>query len=320
MTTPRLSVVVVSWNTRDVLADCLASVRRQLAGVAHETIVVDNASSDGSAEMVATAFPEVHLLRNAENVGFGRACNAGMDAARGPWVLLLNSDARLVDASIVRLLDQLEARPEVALAGPRIVGLDGRLQPSAHRFGTLRRLVLEELGLYKLLSRRRTAALFLGGYWAHGEERFVDWVTGACMVVRREAFVRTGGFDARIFLYGEDEEWCRRIRRAGFEVLFSPSAEVVHAGHVSAHRAIGAAGRVGRCLAAGDALLRREHGTLAAAAPAIRVTGALLRLLAFRVRPSTPDGDARALARWHAHTVLRHYGRRVRRAWSREDA
>ena len=318
MTAPRLSVVVVSWNTRDVLADCLASVRRHLAGVTHEAIVVDNASADGSAEMVATAFPEVRLVRNAENVGFGRACNAGMAAARAPWVLLLNSDARLVDDSLVALLDRLEARREVAIAGPRLVGPDGLLQPSAHRFGTLGRLVLEELGLYKLLPRRHAAALFLGGYWAHGEERPVDWVTGACMLVRRDAFVRTGGFDPTIFLYGEDEEWCRRIRRAGFAVLFSPTADVVHAGHVSAHRALGAAGRVGRCLAAGDALLRREHGALAGVAPAIRVTGALLRLLAFRVRPAS--GDARTLARWHAHTVLRHYGERALRAWSREGA
>ena len=155
---PRLSVVVVSWNTRDVLASCLDSVRRHLDGIAHEMIVVDNASADGSAEMVAAAFPDVRLVRNSENLGFGRAYNLGMQR-RARRLAPPPQQRRLPRRrSLVALLERLDARPEIGVAGPRLVDADGRLQPSAHRFGSLRRLIVEELGLYKLLSRQRAAA------------------------------------------------------------------------------------------------------------------------------------------------------------------
>mgnify|MGYP001183549657 CR=1 FL=1 len=321
-TSPLLSVVVVNWNTRDVLADCLGSIRQHLAGVAHETIVVDNGSSDGSPGMVTAEFPEMRLIALGENLGFGRASNLGMVAARGAWLLLLNSDARLVDASLLALVDALWQRPEAGVVGPRLVAENGHQQPSAHRFGSLARVAVEELGLYKLLPRRRAEDLLLGGYWTHGQERCVDWVTGACMLVRREVFERTGGFDPAIFLYGEDEEWCRRVRAAGWSVVFSPAATVVHAGHVTTHRFLGPADRIGRCLRAADDLVRREQGRIAAAAAAaLRLTGAVLRLAFFAGRRLAGSDDARGCeARWLARTVLRHYGDGVRRACRRRRA
>lgn len=312
MRAPELSVVVVSWNTRDLLRACLGSVRTHLAGMAHETVVVDNASSDGSAEMVAAEFPEVRLLRNSENVGFGAACNAGMAAARGPCFLLLNSDARLVDASLGRLLGRLRECPGVGIIGPRLRFEDGRLQASARRFGTLGTLALEELGLYKALPRRRRAEVLLGGYWAHDREREADWLVGACLLVRREAYARTGGFDPAMFLYGEEVEWCRRVKEAGLAILFSPEAEVVHVGHASAHRLLGERGRIDRCLLAADRLSARWEGPLAGLlAPALRVAGAALKLLAFTARRLAGDDDYGRDVRAYARTVLGHYFRRA---------
>jgi hypothetical protein len=311
-----VSVILVNWNTRDLLRTCLASVREHLPPLTHEIIVVDNGSGDGSGEMVAREFAEVQLVQNGENLGFGRANNVGMQAARGEFLLLLNTDACLVDDGLHTLVAELRRRPEVGLAGPRLVGPNGALQASAHRFVTLGRLAMEELGLYKLLPHRRVAEMFLGGYWGHAGERVVDWVSGACMLVRREVFEQTGGFDPTIFLYGEDEEWCERVRRAGWSVLFSPVATVLHLRHGTTDRYLGQDVRVGRCLRASGELVRRRQGTVAAAtAGVLRVVGALLKLSLFGARRlvqgKTAQGDE---ARWLARTVLTHYWRHWRNA------
>jgi hypothetical protein len=307
-----LSVIVVSWNTRELLRECLASVETQLARADHETIVVDNASADGSGEMVAAEFPRVRLIRSAANVGFGRGNNIGMAEARGEFFLLLNSDARLVDASLLRLAELLRGRPEVGVVGPRLRFEDGRLQWSAHRFASPGRLALEELGLYKLLAPARRAEVLLGGYWDHDREREVDWVTGACMMLRRAVFEQTGGFDPRIFLYGEEVEWCHRIRGRGWTIVFSPAAEAIHRGHASAHRLMDETGRIDRCLLADDRMIAAWHGLPGRVlAPVIRVAGALLKLAAFGVRRLARDDAYGRDVMAYSRVVLGHYARRV---------
>lgn len=304
-----ISVVVVSWNTRDLLRRCLSSVAQHLASRDHEVLVVDNASTDGSPEMVAAEFPHVRLLRNRQNEGFGRANNQAMCLATGDLFLLLNSDAHLVDGSIAWLAGELDVRPDVGVFGPRLVRPDGSLQPSAYRFGRLSLIALEELGLYKMLSPDKRANLLLGGYWDHSSEREADWLVGACLLVKREVFERTRGFDPTIFLYGEDEEWCERIRSGGWRVVFQPSARVVHVGHASAHRSIGEAARVQRCLEASDSLVRRREGRTAAfLAGAVRVAGALLKAphLGLR-RLAHPRDEAAQVAFWTTGLVLRWY-------------
>jgi GT2 family glycosyltransferase len=309
-------VIVVNWNTRDLLADCLASVETHLSGTPHEMIVVDNGSTDGSAAFVASRFPRSRLLVNSENLGFGRANNQGMDVARGDLLLLLNSDARLPDGSIRRLIERMREAPGVGVIGPRLEDANGAFQPSAHRFGSIPRMLVEELGLYKLLPRERAASVLLGGYWSHDGERQVDWIVGACMLVRAEVFRTTGGFDPSIFLYGEEEEWCERVADAGWRVVYSPAARVTHLGHQTTQRFFGEASRVERCLAASDELLARRSGVAGAVAgPALRVAGALLKLARVSIaasigRARAGDGDVRSLAT----TVLRHYARRLRPA------
>lgn len=306
-----VSVIVVSFNTRDLLRTCLASVARLERP--HELVVVDNASQDGSTDMVALEFPQAVLLRNATNEGFGRANNAGMARARGDVFVLLNSDARLLDGRLVALIERVRAERTLGIAGPRLRYPDGRLQPSAYRFGSVGLMALEEWGLYKLAPRARRAEWLLGGYWDHAHARPVDWLVGACLVVRREVYTRTGGFDPSLFLYGEEVEWCRRVRAAGFEVRFDPSAEVEHVGHASAHEALGATGRLDRCLIAADRLTARWEGPWAAAlAPWVRASGALLKLAIFGLRRLAWGDDAHGReVLWTARAVLSHHWRRA---------
>ena len=309
---PLLSVVIVSWNTRDALRACLASVERHLTGIPWECIVVDNASVDGSPEMVAAEFPVVRLLHAGSNLGFGRGCNVGMREARGRFVLLLNSDAELLDDSARALIALLERAPGTGVVGTRLVFPDGRCQVSARRFPSAARLLVEALWLYRLLPRARRARWLLGPHFDHASECRVDWLVGAYMLLRREVFEDTGGFDERIFLYGEEVEWCRRIRAAGWELRFSPLGAVRHHAHLSADQLLGGAGRLDHCLDADDRLLVVWNGRAAATlAIAARVLGAGLRVGIFglRARLGRDDAYGRSL-RAEARLVLAHYGRR----------
>lgn len=311
-----LSVVVVSWNTREVLHGCLERVARHLPGA--ELVVVDNGSGDGSAEMVAERFPGAVLVRNADNLGFGAAANQGMRAASAPDLLLLNSDAYLVDESLLKLVPRLRREPDVGLVGPRILLESGELQRSARRFPSVGRLLLSELYLHRLLPRPAAAERLLGSYWAHDVEHEADWLVGACLLLRREVFEATGGFDPSIFLYGEEVEWCRRVRAAGWRILFSPEAQVLHLNHKSADRLFGDAGRVDRCLLSENDLLRRWQGAWAPlAADGLRLAGALLRGAAFSARRLLRPEDAYAAdVLGEAQATWAHYLRRARgRTW-----
>ncbi len=313
----RASVIVVSWNTREVLRACLQSVRDHFH-CEHDVVVVDNASSDGSPEMVACDFPEVRLVRHAANLGFGRGANAGMAVARGRVLVLLNSDAWLPDGSLVGLVERLEREPAVGLVGPLIVLPDGRVQKSARRFPSLQRLLLSELWLHRCLTRETAARLLLGHFFDHVTSCDADWLVGACLLLPRATYARTGGFDAGIFMYGEEVEWCWRIRACGLRVVFDPQARVGHLNHQSADRLFGDAGRVDRCLISEHQLLRRWQGALASgAAHVVRLLGAALRLAAFGARRLARPRDAYARDVFDdARALFAHYGRRLHgRTW-----
>lgn len=229
-----LSVVVVNFNTGPLLGECLASVRRFAGDVALEVLVVDNASTDGSAG-VLREHPEVQGLRNPTNVGFARAVNQALAVAKGRSVLLLNPDTRIESPVFRRLLAFAEAHPGAGIVGPRLVNPDGTLQPSAYRFPTLVQAAGTVLGLKRLVPvgwLRARAGRWLGRWFGqldpHRTPRPVDLVTGACMLVRREVLDAIGGLDPRFFLYFEEKDYCLRARRAGFGTYFDPSTEVIH--------------------------------------------------------------------------------------------
>ena len=224
-TAPRVSAIVVSYNTRADLLRCLEALRAQ-AGVPLETIVVDNASTDGTVDAVRAGSPEVQVLANAENLGFARANNLGLRAARGELVLVVNSDCELRPGALAGLVAILDTRPDVAIVGPRTVGTDGAPQVS---FGpSLTPLAEWRQGrLVRGVKAGEVAALRRADALA-AQEREPDWVSASCFLARKAALEAVGGFDESFFLYEEDVDLCVRVRAAGGRILYTPGAEVVH--------------------------------------------------------------------------------------------
>jgi N-acetylglucosaminyl-diphospho-decaprenol L-rhamnosyltransferase len=225
VTAPKVSVVVVSYNTRERLLACLAALEGRVLAP-HEVIVVDNASADGSVAAVRVRFPAVTVIANTENVGFSRANNQGLRHARGPYALILNSDAEVAPGCVDALGAVLDARPDVGIVGPRTRFPDGRIQVS---FGPMlapraewrqRRLVRGVQGGDPEALRQAEALA--------ATEHEPAWVSGSCLLARRSAIDAVGLFDEGFFLYEEDVDLCVRVRQAGWRVVFSPAAEVVH--------------------------------------------------------------------------------------------
>jgi N-acetylglucosaminyl-diphospho-decaprenol L-rhamnosyltransferase len=195
-----VAVIVVNWNTRELLAQCLESIQATSGGVDIETVVVDNASTDGSAEMVGASFPAVRVIKNPDNRGFARANNQAIAATTAPYVLMLNSDARLTPGALQCLLERLTSTPRAGLVGARIDNPDGSFQASHMRFPNLAREALIVSGLGRLLYG---ASYPSSPPQPNGAARVVEWVSGACMLARRSALAQVGGFDEGYFLYGE---------------------------------------------------------------------------------------------------------------------
>jgi GT2 family glycosyltransferase len=220
-----IDAVVVSFNTRDLLRACLASLRAEGPAA---TVVVDNASPDGSAAMVRAEFPEARLIANAANPGYGAAANQGIAACGAPAVLLLNADTAVEPGSLAALRRELDAHPRAAVVGPRLLDPDGALQISCYPFLTPFNLLVLGTWLNRLARvtpglRRRFRPV-----WTPGPACAVDWVKGAAMAIRREAFAAVGGFDPSFFMYSEEIDLCYRLRAAGWEVRFTPEARVIH--------------------------------------------------------------------------------------------
>jgi GT2 family glycosyltransferase len=229
-----VDVIVVNHQTRDLLRACLCSLRH--AGRRLRVIVVDNASSDGSAEMVREEFPEAGVLRLGRNIGFARANNAAYDLVTADAVLLLNSDAELTAGALEALAGALESEPDVAAAGPVLVGADGRVQFEGGRRDPS---ILGELGNISHLNTRLPRSV-LGRYlmndWDHRSSRDVEVLCGACMLVRRAALGERL-FDEDFFMYGEDVELCQRLRDGGWRLRYVGEARVTHHGGATSRKA-----------------------------------------------------------------------------------
>ncbi len=221
-----LSILIVNWNVRDLLRNCLRSIERGRGGLEVEVIVVDSASTDGSAAMVAAEFPWVRLLPQTENVGFPRGNNIALAQARGNFLLLLNPDTVVLDDALTLLVDYLRRHPDVGAVGPQLLNPDGSVQSSRRRFPTLATGFLESTWL------ERFAPGVLRRYYAldlpDEATADVDWLVGACILVPRAVTERVGGLDEGYFMYSEELDWCRRIKEDGWRVVYHPAARVVH--------------------------------------------------------------------------------------------
>jgi N-acetylglucosaminyl-diphospho-decaprenol L-rhamnosyltransferase len=225
-----LAVSIVSYRTPDLLASCLKAVQQQRADLHLDVTVVDNASGDGSADLVAERFPWVHLIRNPRNVGFGAAHNQTLRqaAAQARHLLVLNADAAPRPDSLRRLVDFLDAHPDVSVVGPRLRYPDGQTQPSRRRFPVPLTLFLESTQAQRFWPDNRVLRHYYVAERSDDQTQDVDWLVGACLCVRAEAARQVGVFDERFFLYSEELDWCRRFRAAGWRVVYYPEAEVVH--------------------------------------------------------------------------------------------
>ncbi len=221
-----LLIVVVSYNARPDLEQCLSSLHAHPPGTPHEIVVVDNASDDGSVEAVGAGWPDVHVVALTENLGFARANNRGIRARGSELILLLNSDTRVPTGAVDALVETLRAHDDVAAVGPHLVDAEGRTEISYGRMiGPLNEVRQKVLG--HLYARGHPLARSLVARSTRGEHA-CDWVSGACLLVRRDDAEAVGLLDERFFMYGEDVDFCADIRRRGRRVLFTPAAEVVH--------------------------------------------------------------------------------------------
>lgn len=230
-----LAVVVVNYNAGEYLARCVKSVVEASGGLALDLLVVDNASGDGSARMAAERTPQVRLIENTTNRGLSAAWNQGAAAADAPWILFLNPDTEICQGDLVAFVKAGEARPDVAVLGPVIWNPDGTIYESGRPFpGVLQAVGHAFLGPFA--PRNRFTRAYRQTSWDRSNERQVDWVSFAAMLIRRSAFEQVGGFDEGFWLYGEELDLCTRLRDAGWRVLATPELEVMHVGGVSTGR------------------------------------------------------------------------------------
>jgi len=232
MPAPTLSICIVNWNTRDYLRVCLQSLRDTATDLQPQTIVVDNASGDGSAAMVAEEFSEVALIANEENLGYAAANNQALEAATGDLKLVLNPDVVLPPGGVAELIACMERHPKAAAVAPKLVDPDGRTQLSCRSFPDPDVLLFEALLLSKLFPRSPRFGRYRMSWWGYDDERTVDQPMTSALLLRTAALEEVGHFDQQFPIFFNDVDLCRRLWDAGWEVWFTPEVEVVH--HVGA--------------------------------------------------------------------------------------
>jgi len=223
-----LSVIIVNWNTRDLLKLCLESIPAKTRRIFYEIIVIDNASSDGSAEMVERDFPEVRLIKNKENRGFGRANNQGLSGAKGKYILFLNSDVAVNEGCLDELFDFMEKNPSVGASSCQLTFPDGSLQHSCRTFPTFKVFFLMLLGFRQLFPRMKMFRDYLMLDWDHGDVREVDQIMGSFMLVRKDVLDGIGSFDERYWMYFEEVDLCLRMKKAGWKIVHYPYVSAIH--------------------------------------------------------------------------------------------
>lgn len=225
MLSKHVSIIIVSWNAKEYLLKCISSLINHTFGIDSEIIVVDNASSDGSAEAVRLNYPDVILIRNKDNLGFAKANNIGIKIATGQYIALINSDIEFIDNTLLKMIEYMEINPEIGIMGPQILNPDLTVQPSCEKAPNLwislcRAFALDNL--FPTISRP-----------PHDTIRFVNVIVGCFWVVRATAIERVGLLDEGFFIYAEDFDWCKRFNAAKWKVAYYPNTRAIHYGGAS---------------------------------------------------------------------------------------
>jgi GT2 family glycosyltransferase len=229
-----LSIVIVSYNTKDLTRQCLKNIEQYATEINHEIIVVDNASKDGSADMILIEFPNIRLIRLDENRGFSGGNIQGMKIANGRYILLLNSDAFISEGVLTKTLNFMNQNPKTGILGCKLIDYDGNLQASARMLPSPLNKILHITGLAAHFPKSRFFGRIDFSWWDHLTPKSVGWVVGAFFLIRRDTIEEIGYLDDRYFLYFEEIDYCHAARKAGWDVVFYPDAEVVHLGGQSA--------------------------------------------------------------------------------------
>lgn len=227
MSQPDLSIIIVSWNVRELLEACLNSILAHQESLTVEILVIDSCSADGTAEMVRQKFPQVRLMACLENVGFPKGNNLGLAQASGRYLFLLNPDTEVIGSALTTLKTYLDQHPAVGLVGPQLLNSDGTVQSSRRRFPTWQTAVFESTWLQPYAPAGLLEQFYVLDR-PDEQPAEVDWVMGAAMLVRREVVAQVGGMDEGYFMYSEELDWCKRIKAAGWQVVYEPAAQIVH--------------------------------------------------------------------------------------------
>jgi GT2 family glycosyltransferase len=225
-----LTIVIVNWNTRDFLVDALRSIYEEPAAHGFETIVIDNASGDGSAGIVEAEFPQVRLIANKENAGYARGNNQGIEASAGKFVLLLNPDVVMPGGGLEKVVEWMERHKDVAALGVKLVNPDGSLQRSVRGFPYHLSILFDAVGLGKLFPRSRIFSAYRAGWLDYYREAEVDQPMGTFLLIPRSAIEDVGVFDVQFPIFFNEVDWCYRAKRKGWKIVYSPVIDVVHYG------------------------------------------------------------------------------------------
>ena len=301
-----LSIVIVNWNTRDMLRNCLASIPRQ-TDMQAEVIVIDNASEDGSAAMVAAEFPEARLICNSANLGFATATNQGLRVASGRYLLLLNSDTLVLGSVLADSVRYMDANSDVGMMGCKVLNEDGTTQMTCSRFPSFLNLLLQTCGLNRL-ERPRWLQRYQMLDWARDDEREVEVISGCYLIARRAVITQIGLLDESFFLYGEETDWCRRCADAGWKLVFAPVGSIIHLGSGSSRKLNY---KRDLMLSEGTVRLHRKHGGRPAAASVwlLLLLFNLSRSAYWSLRAVTDSSGSTRSRAGHFRQVVRHFSR-----------
>ena len=223
-----LSVIIVSWNTRELLRACLHALKSEIDLSRTEVFLVDNASADGSAEMVGKDFNWVSLVANSQNLGFAAANNQALANCTGRYILLLNPDTEVQPGAIKTLLSFFDAHPKAGVVAPQLLNSDKSVQRSCRQFPTFQGMLFELMGLSRLFPDKPKFREYKMLDWNHDDEREVDQPEGACLLIRREVIDQVGELDEGYFMLFEEVDWCYRVKQTSWQIWFTPAAKVVH--------------------------------------------------------------------------------------------